>query len=396
MANYSFISGFELGHLGEVSSYTGTVSVQSTYKRTGGYALQVNPTTGDAYVSFTSIQSGGTQRSLFGAIRFYLRILSLPLANTIICNASWGAIYLGSDGKLSIGGSVWSTNSLTVDALFHKISVVETGAVTTLYVDGVSWCTNASSISSGTGITLGSYAGSTTVNLIFDDILITSDDNAGVDFPAGQVILLPPTSDNTDANWTAGAGGSSLYVAVDNIPPVGDATPTDTTQIKCAAKSTNDCILNVRSYTDGGIGASDTINAVMPICNHAEEIATGTKTGDIWISSNPTQSAGGNGTFDYGQDVGAMGDFPTNWKTNPGPCSSAPSVTKGTSPTVTIRKNENTTRVAHCDAIGVYVDYTPGATSQIKKFCGVTRAMLKKVEGVAIDQIKKLEGISNV
>jgi hypothetical protein len=321
--------------------------------------------------------------------------LTLPSATaSIVNNANHGAaVSLGSDGRLSLdAGSSWSTNALSVDGIFHKISIVESGGTKTLFVDGSSWKTAAESITAGVSLTIGFAAA--TADLVFDDILVASDNNAGVDMPAGNVILLPAVSDGFDGTWTAGAGGTSLFTAVDSIPPIGDATPTDLTQITNVSKTgSQDCSVNCRTYTDGGIGASDTINAVMAICCDGEQVNTGTKAGWVRLISNPTDAVAY--TFDFGDDIGALGDFPTNWRTHVGPTTSALGVSKVTSPAVQIQKTDATTRATDVCFAGVYVDYTPGVASQIKKVSGMTQATCKKIGGVAIASVKKFCGVAN-
>ena len=356
MANYSYICGFEMGALNECYYVSGSPTIQNTYKRSGGYALRA---TNLGNVSLASVAvSTPVFRAIFGAYRFYLRVLVLPTSGANGIASSGGVtVYLQSTGKLSLDNTNWSTEALSIDGLFHRICVVETGGTTTLYVDGSSWITRAVSITAGNEVAVGIITGSAvSTDVVIDDILIASDDNAGVDMPAGNVILLPAVSDNTDGTWTAGAGGTSLFTAVDSIPPIGDATPTDSTQITNVSKTGNqDVLLNCRTYTNGGIAAADTINAVMAICCDGEQVATGTKDGSVRVSSNPTDA--GAYTFDFGDDVGALGDFPSNWKTHVGPTVSAPSVTKASSPVITIRKTVASTRATDVCFAGVYVDY---------------------------------------
>jgi hypothetical protein len=185
----------------------------------------------------------------------------------------------------------------------------------------------------------------------------------------GNVVLLLPISDNQVGEWRGGAGGSSnLWEAINNIPPVGTATETDTSQIESdATDSTADgptetYKANMATYTSAGIGAGDTIKVLYPVLCHGEDSATGTKNGSLQILSNPTASAAT--TFLYGRDQGALGTWPTGWhwitpSSDTEPPIYAPSVTLGTSPVLEIASTSATNAQGAVCFAGVYVDYAP-------------------------------------
>jgi len=375
----SLICGFEMGHLDECYLTSGTVSISSSIKRTGSYSLRSNPASGTGYAKFLYVLPGGASSRTFSkSFRVYIYFASMPTGTgaaltigriryVVDPDFDYATLNISGSGhatpgRLSVGSGALGSTTLTT-GLWYRIEMdvgYVGGGGFRLYLDGVQEATfNINGpITAADTIELGCIS-STTADIYFDDLLVDDDTFATTGFPgAGQVILLPPVSDNTDGTWLAGAGGTSLFDAVDNFPPAGAATPTNTSQIKNASKGTNDGLINCRTYTDGGVGASDTINAVMGICADGEAIATGTKTGGIWVNSNPVQSAPGN-TFDYGDNVGALNGYPTNWATHVGPVAVAPSVTKGSSPVIGFRKYENTTREGHICFLGVYVDYTP-------------------------------------
>jgi len=364
----TYITGFEMGSLGEVFTSSGTVSVQSAIKRTGNYSLRINPTAAAGRAVLQATPAGGGARSLFGSFRLYVRFAAVPTTNDYSMTAY---LQMNAGGFLRVSGSGTDWSSYSASALsldtWYRISVDRGwngGLGAKVYVDGVEYASVSTGSAGAISNVVFGEPGNRTVDWYIDDFL--SDDGSAV-IGAGQAILLPPISDNTDGTWLAGAGGASLFTAVDSIPPIGTATETDSTQIENATNSANqDALLNCRTYTDGGIGASDTINAVMAIGNDGEDVGTGTKTGEYFISSNPAQGVSGF-TFDFGDDVGALGTFPSNWSTHVSPVVASPSVTKDNSPVVGIRAVSATTRVRSADFLGVYVDYTPAAGGTVVK-----------------------------
>jgi hypothetical protein len=204
-----------------------------------------------------------------------------------------------------------------------------------------------------------------------DDFAVNQNDGSDQNsWPGeGKVVLLLPISDNQVGEWRGGAGGSSnLWEAINNIPPVGTATETDTSQIESdATDSTADgptetYKANMATYTSAGIGAGDTIKVLYPVLCHGEDSATGTKNGSLQILSNPTASAAT--TFLYGRDQGALGTWPTGWhwvtpSSDTEPPIYAPSVTLGTSPVLEIASTSATSAQGAVCFAGIYVDYAP-------------------------------------
>lgn len=198
--------------------------------------------------------------------------------------------------------------------------------------------------------------------LCFVDDFILNDDQgtANNTWPGTteKIVYLKPISDNQVGSWTGGAGGTTnLFDAVDNIPPTGTATETDLTQIEnnLNGGGTN-YIANLQSYTTGGLPAGATITAVQAFCCHGEDTASGVKTGQFKVASNP---AGAFVAFTFGGTGGALGTFPSNWYGAPwGTAVDNPSVTVGTSPTIELDKTDTGTTVASVCALGLYVGYT--------------------------------------
>jgi hypothetical protein len=383
----SYITGFEMGSLSEFSFNNAPgISVQSGTVRTGTFALQVS--NGLSQVQIKKRAAGGTLASFCRSFRFYFNASVDSATDEIIaeCMASGGTVGSGYGVvyKLSVGVRVFAlfnastevncttSGSAIGDGNWHRVEA-DFGTGATLTIDGVQDA--GCSISSATTFTTqtqlclgacgrpGNSADGGGFNVWFiDDVLVDDTTFTSSGFPgAGQSVLLKPTADpGALGSWTGGGGGTTnLWDAVNNTPPTGALTPTNTTQIKNAVSGTTlDYVATMQTYTAAGVPSGATINAVMPLCNDSEEASTGTKSGNIWSASNPAQSAPGN-SFDYGDDTATvMAAFPTGWTTHYGPTTASPSVTLGTAPTVTVRKATATTRVVDVDFLAMYVDYS--------------------------------------
>lgn len=379
VAAVTYICGFELGSVGtgtrnvvEGADNQTAVVAQTSIKRTGVYALRINPVAADTgWLWLRSLGPGGTPRVFSRSWRFYAYFTSLPAANDysmaggvgagLQINTS-GALRISADGLAtfsSYSGSVLSTNT------WYRIEIDggwNAGTGAKVYVDGVEFASISTGAAAASDTLQFGPAAVSTVDWYVDDVLVDDAAFNGTLPGAGQAIILKPISDNNRGTWTGGVGGTTnLWEALNNIPPDGTASETDTTQIENATNTADqDGLFNCESYTTGGVGASDTINAVMAIVNDGEDAAAGTKTGGVWINSNPAQAAGGL-DFDFGNDAGALDAVPTGWRTHVGPVAALPSVTLGTSPVVGIRAISATTSVRSVDFLGVYVDYTPAA-----------------------------------
>lgn len=366
-----------MGSLGEFASSTGTVSVTSSVKRTGSYSLRSNPTAGSGWAAISSRIAGGGLTDFFGGYPggVCLRIDSLPSVNTRIVEFRSGDgatvgyyLQLNTDGTLTVrenaGASpVSSTLAFTADQRFHVIQLNRSG--TSVTVDGVPWITISAAGGGADQIRIGSNidgAGNVTCDLYFDDFWLQINQSDTDDNPPNIVMLLPAADPGALNSWTNGGGGTtSIFEGVNNRPPTGAAASTNGSKIKNAANGGNlNYTATMQTYLAAGVPVGSKINVVVPICNDGEEVGTATKAGNLWIASNPTVGAGAN-TFDYGDDVGALGTFPTGWATHWGFPSSNPSVTLSTAPTMTVRKTTSTTRVVDVDFMGIYVDYTPPA-----------------------------------
>ncbi len=204
--------------------------------------------------------------------------------------------------------------------------------------------------------------------LYIDDIAINDDQGASqTTWPGdGNIVCLVPTADSVrDALWTGGAGGTSnLFAAVDNKPPVGTATETDTTQIEhagSAAGTTDDYEATMQTYTVGGVPAGATITLVQAVAAHGEDVTTGAKVLSIEVLSNPVIASAGN--FTVGDASPALlATYPSEWGLRADTVSYAPSPTLGTAPVMRVRRPETAARVASVCFMGMQVEYVVAAT----------------------------------
>lgn len=226
------ICGFETGDLSEAYSSDGTISVQSTTKRTGGYALRINPTSSTGNVQLGKLNTDGTKAALAGSTfyaRAYVKFTTLNSTNVLgfyndaaqttqVCRIQLS----GTGGNALIRGA---TDSAAVacftTGVWHLIELfgVQNGTCE-FKVDGVSkaTCTGANSQINYLNLGTGAAGFAATYDAYFDDIAI--DDAA---YPgAGQVNICVATGTQSFAAWTNGAGTTPTNVA--EVPPDSDTS----------------------------------------------------------------------------------------------------------------------------------------------------------------------------
>lgn len=124
--------------------------------------------------------------------------------------------------------------------------------------------------------------------------------------------------------------------------------------------------MNLATYASAGIAAGDTINVVLPVVNVGAPLVTGAKTGSFGVSSNPVITnrvftGGTTAPANFWRGV-APATYATGWTLGweRGTVTYNPAVTLGSSPVARLTITGGTaSRIAMCDAIGLYVDYTP-------------------------------------
>lgn len=102
--------------------------------------------------------------------------------------------------------------------------------------------------------------------------------------------------------------------------------------------------------TEGAI----TLSVITPALCHGEEVSTGTKTGTFALTKNPVIAAA---TFTYGNDIGAAGAYPTNWRWRTiGPAYDVNFSSAGPGPWLEFKKTDTGSRYVLVCFAGVYVE----------------------------------------
>lgn len=371
----SYATGFEAQQAATDNiSLVGTASYSTAQKQTGAASVRCNPATvTNGYIALTGITS-------LPYLHFSMYVATLPSSSKVIAGGIGLAgqlnLRLSSTGALELydNATLLGTSATTPFASpgWHWVGFRgATGtSVSFVQIDGSDAITGTATVANTTGIVGFGAADASSVDAYFDDIVI---DSAGFLGPSKVDIALP-ISDFNVTFATAGAGGTTnLWQAVDNVPPAGvaSASETNTSNIRFPASpgGTATYEANLETYTTLGVGASDTIIGLQSILRHGEDIATGTKNGSFTgITSNG--GSGHNNTsqaFTFGNDGGAHGAEVGLWATKFGDLwtSSFTGITFGNSPRVAVQR-VNESRVGCVDYMGLLVVWTPAVVAAVQ------------------------------
>jgi hypothetical protein len=267
------LSGWEAGDSTEASGTSGTFSVQGTTKRSGAYALQVNPTTTAAgYHQFRNAAAwtAAATDSVFAHndlyVTVYFRYATRPAANDEeilqFIHSGGGKLWLriNSSGNLAVYNAavalVATGTAVLAQDTWYRLDVrCGTSATIGAYevkIDGTTDVSGTANTSANqhTGVRLGKVANrnGNTVDYFYDDLIISDTAYVG----AGAVEIMVPTASGTYSQWTAGTG--STFADVDDVPH-------DSGTSYLAATAQNDAsTFNLESRENAGI--SGTINGV--------------------------------------------------------------------------------------------------------------------------------------
>lgn len=382
--------GFEIAEKGSASTNlvdvdggsatAADVALQGTTFRSGALALERLAGTSQWRSNWSS-GAGVAERIYY--CRLYFRIAgtaaaanailsfvdsaAVQLARVLITTANRlrlddGTTQIGSDSVGVLAADTWYMVELAMmqsatpgieyaEARLEGVSFAASSALT-------SWTTNPIGVSLGAGTSIGQTT-------FYDDLSVNDDQGADQNtWPGeGKIVLLEPISDAQVGAWTGGAGGTSnLFEAVNNKPPVGTATETDTSQIESTDdsgdNSTDEYRATLTKYLDAGLSMNDLIKVLHPVINHGEDAAGGTKTGSFGLQANPSQTYT---AFTYGDDVGALGTWPTNWRWTLGAVVYNPEPDRNMNPVLALRTTDSAAgAVRSVDFMGLYLEYTPG------------------------------------
>ena len=360
------ICGFETGAGGADNEgvLTGAgATIQTTTKRTGDYALRINPTTtATAYFSLVVLYLANGIESIGTLItdaryRFYIRIAALPSAAEPILQARNVSalkfeLRLGSDGKLTAldsvlaslgtGSTVLSTNT------WYRIEVlVGTGASASweVLIDGVSELSGATGNLTTTGsfaarLGKGTNRNGSGYDAYYDDAAISDSAYPG----AGACACLRP---NGDGNYTAWTGTSTN---VDDLTSQA-GHDTDTTFINSSTITQAETVA-LESCADRGI--SGTINCVKSIVV-VRDISNTTNIQMRTRVTSPGTADTDTTDIDPGATYRTLGQvLPTN------PSGGAAWQTAGVdSLEVGVEHNQAQARELRCTLVCAMVDFTP-------------------------------------
>lgn len=262
------MSGWELGDTRESSATSGNVSVQATTKRTGGYALQSNPTTtAVGYHEFVGLSTAGATSNpniATAYVRFYFRAGTLPAANdeeifvqrdttnannklhVRINSAGNLVVYNQANTLVATGATALSTGT------WYRIEVKSGNGTSAAYevkIDGaseLSGTTDQNATNCG-AVRLGKVANrnSQTVNFYYDDFHY--DDTA---YPgSGNILAMKPNGAGSSSQWTSGTG--STFAEVDEIP-----SDDDTSYIMNSASVSQSSLFAMEDTTTVGISGT--------------------------------------------------------------------------------------------------------------------------------------------
>lgn len=355
-------------------------TVASPFTGGGPYAMQ-------CVVSGATATSGRYTLALTDGRGYYVRarvrISATPSANTtliaVTSQSYTGLAMIGlgfasgsRDIRLIAAGTLRDvagpTLAVDTDYLLELFVTYNSAGneIATGRVDGVQFATfNASVTSSAVADFYFGVSANAAMTAHFTDWAINDDqgsDNNSWCGNARTALLLPASDDGGNSTisadaWRAGnSATTSLFAAVDNTPPTGATSPgTTASQIVCDTPSVARDYVTVTETYNSKVGSSDTINVVQGVVAHGESVSTGTKTGTVDVFANPAGSV--SGSFNYGNDAGAAGTWPTLWTVTRTPYVSAPTPTRSTGASIRVKSDISTRNVDVC-FMGVYVDYT--------------------------------------
>lgn len=198
----------------------------------------------------------------------------------------------------------------------------------------------------------------------FDDLAVNSADGAEVDGEwcgLGHVVHLWPVGDKAlGTGWQNPDNSTTkLYEDVDNVPPLGVASPGEgKSQIKNASPEAGELAYDaeVQSYNEAGIPeGAKIVSFLRGIYRIAGSSTTGTNNAKAKIVSNPNELA--TTTFTGGFDTQAEAE-PAKWRTwSTAAVQNLASIERNVRPVLRIIKNAATERVHMVDQMSIQVEY---------------------------------------
>lgn len=249
----------------EVTSTSGTVSINSTTKRSGDYAFRANPTSSTGL--FTKVFAASNQSNKFW-FRTYIRIASTPTADTYVVrigNSGGGkiSVRMTTSGTLLLRNEedntdIGSASSALSTNTWYRVEVfVDTTTLSStdadLRLDGASiGSSTAENLASGIDRMVWGSTATGTTDLYFDDIAINDSTGRAVDnWPGeGRIVHMQVNATGDNTAWT-GADTD-----------VDEVTPNDNTDYISSATNGQIEDDNLESASSAGIATNDVIKLV--------------------------------------------------------------------------------------------------------------------------------------
>lgn len=288
------IVGFETGDATyeKQSSVGGSVNVQSTTKRSGNYALRINPAGANTSLfrigGFSAAGAATTITTNPIYFDFYFYYVTAPASsNEPIANVTTGSaalrmeVRLNSDGTLSVYDSTLTlvstgTTILTAN-MWYRISIMSSqgAAAYALKINGATELSGTADQAAGANfyVAVGktNNRNSNSVDFYYDDLWLDTTDFAPSDYRVG---IMTPVSDDSVA-WTG------TYANIDEIP-------TSTSDF-INSNGISAATFNMRTFASSGISDALSIHAVKAY-SWTADTAVVTNTYTVGIRSNVTNS----------------------------------------------------------------------------------------------------------
>lgn len=281
---YLNVVGFETGDTSELDSSSGTVSVQSTVKRTGGYAFRSNPTTtaaGNGVIR--KMTTDGSKTNLNASalwVGFGFRVDTLPasaseeFAKVTPSSGTHPRFRITSAGKIAVYGDTTllatGTAVLTTGVWYWIEFRVNTtaGGTYEVRVDGPVDINGTYATGFGGGAGAATFTqmlvgkiinrNGNSVDFFYDDIAISDSAYPGT----GEVRILKPNATGNYTAWTNGAGTAPTNVAeVPHDSDTGYITSSTSGQAETEALDS--------ASTGGIVGTIQTVKSVVIVRDEA-------------------------------------------------------------------------------------------------------------------------------
>lgn len=370
----------------DIHTKTGAVTRDTATKRTGLASWKCDTGAGNAAAWFELDSISGVSANTTQWFRYYVRFTSFPTTTVAFMMFGTPAVSQGVSLKITPSGTVIffdeisdvdidsaSSFNLSTGTWYRmEVSLTFNGST---QLTGASYRINGQDEGSGSvtptsiiyafsaGWMTGGLTGNANLVMHVDDFAVNdSTGSANNSWPgAGGVVRMLPTADSQRGSWTGGSGGTTnLFDALDNVPPAGTASESNTTQIESTDDSgdnaTDEYRASMGSYTTAGVPADATIDGIIQLIAHGEDASAGTKTGSFGLQANPAETYQ---TFTYGDDAGALGTYPTNWGGLGIMIEPAVQPTLGSALIMAVRTtNSSSSRVRSVCALWAYVGYS--------------------------------------